>query len=104
MCDGKFSWGSDGVGKGAACGGESGLGSGVVGGALFKAGLSKVMEPRRDERGGGDGRSNGDTEATDAKNPLRVAKRLSGHDGAVPVKTAVCLRVRLVWRSRVSFS
>ena len=47
------------VGKGAACGGESGLVVGSVGGALYEAGRSEVVEPRRAEREGGDVRSGG---------------------------------------------
>lgn len=52
----------------AACGGESGLGSG--GGALFETKRSEVVELRSAERGGDDGRSEGDAEAADAVNPL----------------------------------
>lgn len=44
--------GSDSVIKGDACGRESGLGSGDVGGKLCKAGRYEVEEHRRAERGG----------------------------------------------------
>lgn len=46
---GKFIWCSDGVSKGAACGGESGWGAGGVGGAFFKAERSEVVERKRAE-------------------------------------------------------
>lgn len=39
----------------AACDGEPGFGAGNVGGALFEAGRSKVIEPRGAEREGGEG-------------------------------------------------
>ena len=75
MCGREFSWGSDGVGKGTTCGGESALGAGSVDDMLFKARRSDVVEPRWADRGGGDGRGVGDEEAADSANPLRVAKR-----------------------------
>ena len=46
-----------------------------VGGALFEAVRSEVVEPRRAELEGGDVQSGGGAEATDAVNPLRAAKR-----------------------------
>lgn len=95
---------SDSVGKGDAYGKDSGLRAGVVDGALFKAGQFDVVEPRQAERGGSDERNEVDAGVTDAANPLRAARRLSGRDGVVPVTNAVWLRVRLVWRGRVSFS
>ena len=63
------------VGRGAACGGESGLGDGGVGGAFFEAGRPEVVEPRRAEHEGGNVRSGGGTQAADAANPLRAAMR-----------------------------
>lgn len=72
---GTFSLGSDGVGKGVACGGESGLGSGGIGDTLCKVVRYDAEEPRRAEWGGGDGRSEGDTEAADAANTLWAAMR-----------------------------
>ena len=63
------------VGTGAVGGGESGVETGGVGGALFEAGQSEVEEPRRAEREGGDVRSGGGAEAVDAANPLRAANR-----------------------------
>ena len=63
------------VGKGDVCRGESGLGSGGVGGRLCKAGRSGFVEARRAERRGGNGRNGEGAEATDAVNPLRVAMR-----------------------------
>ena len=63
------------VGTGAESGGESGVVAGGVGGALFEAERSEVVEPRRAERESGDARSGGGAEAADAANPLRAAKR-----------------------------
>lgn len=56
--------------KGAECGGESGLDAGDAGVSLGKAERSGVAEPRQTERGGSNGRSEGDTEAKDAVNPM----------------------------------
>lgn len=57
MCCGGLIWSSDGVGKGAACDGASGLGDGGVGGTLLKTGRFEAVTPRRAERGGRDGRA-----------------------------------------------
>ena len=92
------------VGKGSACGGGSGIVVGSVGGALFEAGRSEVVEPRRAEREGGDVRSGGGVKETDAVNPLQAAKRWSGRGGVVPARIAVWLRVRLVVGNRVLLS
>lgn len=89
VCGGEFNWGCDAGGKGASCGGEASQGSGGIGGALFKAGRSVFVESRLTERGGGDGRSEGDTEKANAWNLLRAAKRQYGRDGAVPAKIMV---------------
>ena len=63
------------VGTGAASGGESGVVAGGIGGALFEAGRSEVVEPRRAEREGGDVLSGEGAEAADAANPPRAANR-----------------------------
>ena len=63
------------VGKGAADGAESGVVAGGSGGALFEAGRSEVVEPRRAERKVGDVRSGGVAKSADAANPLRSANR-----------------------------
>ena len=49
----------------------------------------EVVEPKRADRGGGDVRSGGGAEAADAANPLWMAVRYSGRDGALPSKIAV---------------
>lgn len=75
VCGGKSALDSDGDDKGAACRGESGVGSGEACGTLCKAGRSEVVKPRQAKRGGGDGWRGGDTEAADAANLLRGAMR-----------------------------
>ena len=69
--------GSGAVGcKGAVGGGESDLRSGGVDVEPVEARQPvEVVEPRRVERGGGDVRSGGGAEATEAANPLWVAVR-----------------------------
>ena len=62
--------------KGAVGGGESDWRSGGVGVERVEAGRPvELVEPRRADRGGGDVRSGGGAEATDAANPLWVAVR-----------------------------
>ena len=75
MCDGGVWVCSGCVGRDAACGGDSGSGAGGVGGVLFEARRSEVVEPRRAEREGGDVRIGDGAGAADAANSLRAAKR-----------------------------
>ena len=75
MCGGGTRIRSGCVGRGATCGAESGLGAGGVGGVLFEARRSEVVEPRRAEREGGDVRIGDGAGAADAANSLRAAKR-----------------------------
>ena len=64
---------------------------------------SGIVEPRRAERVGSDERNEafgGGAGAADAANPLRAAVRLSGRNGVLLAKIAVCLRVRLAQLDR----
>ena len=72
MCGGGARVCSSCVDRSAACGGDFGSGGGGVSGALFEAGRSEIVEPRRAECEGGDVRSGGNAEAADAANPLRA--------------------------------